>query len=410
MILTRIGDVLTYGAIGLLVCVAVFAVEFSCEFKASCTGGEVGLLRAENYTGGYNNAHAQLMNYSGSAYAYTLCCDTDVNHTLDNDCSNENATIILKAITQNNSHTQVPTVNTYAYDICMALSPGNVTCEYVNSTCSADYNPVLSIASSEENSGLYNQTNAHIGNYSWYTLNVCCQGGNARPTVPVLLYPVDDNQSVFERNITFDWAESTDPDGDAITYDWNLTSSCDAEQNQPGLGSSTYESGELRVDCLYNWSARACDTGGCSAWAETFNFTIASVIGITLQVNNTNFGELAAEAVDNTTDGSPPPFLVRNTGNVNANVTIKADDPLFETSGLGNNSFQYKARVSEAGAYDSGQESWTNVSASFTALFTNLYYTDSNDEAFIDILVRLPATEGAGVKSSTINVTGEYTG
>ena len=38
----------------------------------------------------------------------------------------------------------------------MALSPGNLTCLYVNTTCPANYTGIASIASSEPNDGLYN--------------------------------------------------------------------------------------------------------------------------------------------------------------------------------------------------------------------------------------------------------------
>lgn len=388
----------------------LFAVSFSCQFKTSCTGSEVGFLRVKNDTGGYENAHGQLMNYSGAPYPYTLCCLTDVNHTLDNNCSNENATVILKLFNVTNSHAQVPSINTYGYNACLALSPGNLTCEYVNTSCSADYAPLLSLASSEVNGGLYNQTNAHVANYSYYTLNVCCKGGNAPPTVPVLLSPTNGNDSVFERNVTFDWQDSTDPDGDAITYDFNLTQATCADDYQSGLASSTYTSGELCVDVVYWWKVRACDATSCSAWSSPWNFTIASVMGLSFDVNNTNFGALARNATENTTDNTPPPFVVSNTGNVPLNVTLKALDPLFSTSGLGNDSFQYKARVYEAGAFSSGQTSWANISATPTPLFTNLDYVDAHDAAYIDILVRLPYNEPAGVKSSTLMIGGSYNG
>ena len=162
----------------------VQAVDLTCTFKASCTGGEVGLFRAENDTAGYNNAHIELMNDSGTNYSYTLCCDTDVNHTLDNDCSNENRTVVLRINDTNNTHVQVPGESPqYVYDVCMALSPGNLSCEYVNDTCTPSFSPFFSMASS----GATNTTNAHIANYSEYTLSVCCKGGNSPPSVPVLI-------------------------------------------------------------------------------------------------------------------------------------------------------------------------------------------------------------------------------
>lgn len=391
------------------------AVDFSCHIvtQASCADNttEQGLIRMKNDVGGYNNAHAQLLNYSGNAYPYTLCCDTDGNHVLDNDCANENATIILRTAAESNSHSQVPSVNTYAYTACLALSPGNLTCEYVNDTCSVGYNPLLSMASSETNGGLYNQTNAHVANYSYYTLNVCCKGGNSPPSVPVLTYPTDGNDSVVERNVTLRWQTSSDPDGDPVTYEFNLTSATCMNYNATDLSTESYTpSQELCVDVLYDWTVRACDTSLCSDWATPFNFTVKSVLGLTFLVNNTDFGELSRNETDDTTDDNPPPFTVENTGNVPLNVSFKANDPLFEVSGLGNDTFQYEARVNESNAYDAGssQTSWANVSASYTNLFTNLGYVESADAASINILVDLPYEEPAGSKSSTVQVQGQY--
>ncbi len=407
----RVDRFVALGLLASLFCIGlVQAVDLNCTFKASCSGSEVGLLRAENDSGGYNNAHIELMNDSGTNYSYTLCCDTDVNHTLNNSCSHENRTIVIRINGTNDTHAQEPGIDTYVESVCMALSPGNLTCEYVNTTCSAGYSPFFSMASSESNGGLENQSNAHLGNYTWYTLSVCCQGGNARPSVPILQYPLDGNDSVFERNITFDWQDSTDPDGDEINYTFNLSQATCPDDVYQNVTPSTYTSGELCVDQVFWWKVKACDPYGCSAWSDLWNFTIASVIGVTFDVNNTDFGSMARNTTDNTTDNTPPPFEVNNTGNVKVNVTFKADDPLYDSEYLDNSSFQYKAREYETNAYASGQETWTNVSDTLTALFTNLHYTASHDAAYVDILVDLPYNETAGYKSSIVNITASYNG
>ena len=380
------------------------------------------LDRGERHPRGYNNAHAQLPNataapYNDTAYNNTLCCSTDAGHTLSNNCTNANATAILGLYDVDNSHVQVPGINyttyghpIYNYTACMALSPGNLTCLYVNTTCPANYTGIASIASSEPNDGLYNLTNAHIANYTYYTLNVCCKGGNSPPTVPVLTYPVNNNYTVFERNITFQWNASTDPDSDPITYNFTLNQTTCPSYTASALSATNWTSTKLCVDQLYNWSVQACDPYSCSAWAATSNFTIASVVGITFLVNNTNFGFLNNSNTVNTTGGTPPPFLLANTGNVLLNVTLQANNPLFNTSGLGNNTFQYAARSNESTRYDAAQTSWANVSATYTSLFTNLKYATGLNNASVDILITVPALEGAGAKSSTIQVLGNYTG
>jgi hypothetical protein len=390
-----------------LMCTFVFlptalAVTFSCSFKTSCLANETGLLRAQNDSGEWNNAHAQLMSY-GTLYNYTLCCGTDATHTLDNSCANPNATIVLRLNASTNSHVQIPGVNTYGLSACMALSPGNLSCTYPNSTCSGS-SGILSLASSDSS----NTTNAHVGNYSFYRLNVCCVGGNSPPTVPVLTYPVAGNSSVFERTIAFDWQDSTDPDGDPITYNFSLTNAVCPTINQSGLSPSTYTSSELCVDYLYNWTVQACDPTACSAWASVRNFTIPNTPGLVFVVNNTDFGAVARNTSKNTTTSAPPPFLVENTGNVPLNVTFKANSQLYITSGLGNSSFQYKARENETSAYTGAQTSWTNISASTTALFTSLGYNASADAAYVDILIAPPYNEPAGAKSTTLTVQGSY--
>ena len=393
---------------------------FSCSFRTSCAANatEQGLLRARNDTGGYDDAHAQLMNYTGTAYNDTLCCDTDANHTLDNSCTNQNATTILQLYDVTNNHVQVPGIDyasyghpLYNYTACMALSPGNLTCVYVNTTCPANYTGIASLASSEPNDGLYNLTNAHIAAYGYYTLSVCCKNANTPPTVPVLTYPTDNNGTVFERNVTFQWAASTDADGDPVTYDFNLTQATCPGYNATGLSATSDQpSSELCVDQPYEWTVRACDPYQCSDWAATWNFTIASVAGIGFVTNDTDFGTLNNNDTRNTTGGSPPPFLVENTGNVPLNVSFEATSPLFSSVGLGNDSFQYAARANESSAYASAQTSWTNVSAAYTALFTNLKYQAGLNDASIDVLVRVPAQEAAGTKTSTVQVLGNYTG
>ncbi len=61
-------------------------------------------------------------------------------------------------------------------------------------------------------------------------------GFNSVPSVPVLVYP-SDNQISLETTVMFQWNESTDPDGDTATYDFylctdrDMTSGCITNHN-----------------------------------------------------------------------------------------------------------------------------------------------------------------------------------
>jgi hypothetical protein len=133
-------------------------------------------------------------------------------------------------------------------------------------------------------------------------------------------------------------------------------------------------------------------------------------MGLTFWVNNTNFGAMNNNQTMNTTTGTPPPFVCANTGNVPLNVTLKALNPLFTSSGLGNSSFQYKARENQTGAFNTtvSQMNWANVTAGYTTLFGYLTYSNNLNNAYVDILLTVPVAEGAGAKSSNLSLQGLY--
>jgi len=82
-----------------------------------------------------------------------------------------------------------------------------------------------------------------------------------------LLYPLNNNQSVFERNVNFSWSTADERDGDTVTYNLsaNVTPGLCGAQVAVNPTTTNYTSSELCVDQLYNWTVRACDVDGCSA-------------------------------------------------------------------------------------------------------------------------------------------------
>lgn len=381
-----------------------YAAGLTCEFKKSCNSSQTALLRAQNGTLGYNNTHVQIINYTGTAYNWTLCCN-DQGYTLNNSCDYSGAKTILKAYNVTNSHIQIPSVATYNYDICLAAEDGNLTCDFQNDSCTGTKNAIFSMASTGTNGGLYNTSNAHIGDADRYRLKACCGINATTPSTPILLYPVDGNSSVFERNVVLNWSPSTGTG--QINYTLNLTvapGSCAVEYYVVNFTSTNFTTNRLCVDQVYSWSVIACDDIGCSDWSTPFNFTIASTLGIKFLVNKTDFGTVNITNQYTTETGTP--LVVENDGNVNIDVNIKANDALFTTVPLNRTNFMYRVAENETGSFNTAasQITWYNVTASYTMALINLSDEDANDDAKIHFNVTIPDNEPPGTLTSTLMV------
>lgn len=378
---------------------ATHGATISCSVSSLC-GGAV-LLNLENTSGGYENAHAELTNYSG-AYQHTLCCTSDENHTLSSDCTNASTIPVLLLSNETNAHVQIPSLGTYAHPACLGATYGDITCEYVNDTCSEGFDNITSMASSEGD----NITNAHIGEFDTYRLKVCCRFSNSPPDTPTLLYPVNGNISVFERTPTLQWT-TFEPDGDTVTYNLSLNvtpGSCAVEHQESALSQDNFTTNELCTDQSYNWSVQACDVDGCSAWANVFNFTIESIISLTLLSNSTDFGSLAPLASTDTESGDANPMRVENDGNIYLDITLNATQSLFDQVTLNNTAFRYRGAANESSSFTTSQSTYTNVTATHTTVFGNLSYIDVNDDGLIHYNVTVPFDEAPGEKNTTIIV------
>jgi hypothetical protein len=222
-----------------------------------------------------------------------------------------------------------------------------------------------------------------------------------------LLYPANNNQSVFERYVNFSWSTADERDGDAVTYSLNLTvtpGTCSVQTQLTGLSTTNRTYGELCTDQTYNWTVRACDTDGCSSWATKYNFTIASVLSIVLRNNNTDFGTLNPEDSKDTQYGGVAPFRIENDGNVMANITVNASNSPFTLAALGSTAFQFKARQNETNAYNTtgSQATYTPMDAILKNVLKQLNYSDASDTAYVDINITVPDSEPPGTKSTDV--------
>ena len=240
---------------------------------------------------------------------------------------------------------------------------------------------------------------------------------NSLPTVTLVTPP--DNNLTTDRTPDFNWT-STDADGDSLTYQINLTmigaSTCsDAERTDSGLTDSNYTPTPY-LRCLsdnndyYNWTVRASDDGGSTYgnWTTPWRINVSSVVIISLPTNFTSFGSMLPDVSDNTTDGSPTPFLLQNDGNCMANITMNATD--LWTSISGNSSyFQFKVdnNTLENGSFNwlFSQTSWEQVPNTTQMTIVEINWSDATDSAEIDLLVTIPLDEPPGNKTSTITFT-----
>jgi hypothetical protein len=207
----------------LLVLPLINAAAFSCTIKSgSCNGGETLFIRLNSSEAGAapNNSHAQMADYSGDPYPYSLCCSTDAFRTMTTACDDGNDILLLE--NETNSHvgigtaTGLPAGGGYSYAACLNVSQGTIECEFVE-TCSAGYSGVVSMASSEGNS----QTNAHVASYGYYADNICCRiGGQNPPTVDFANVTPNPTATTREDLLCANGTVS-DLDGDAVTLHYN---------------------------------------------------------------------------------------------------------------------------------------------------------------------------------------------
>ncbi|MEM5798333.1 MAG: right-handed parallel beta-helix repeat-containing protein [Candidatus Aenigmatarchaeota archaeon] len=140
--------------------------------------------------------------------------------------------------------------------------------------------------------------------------------------------------------------------------------------------------------------------------------TILTSITISLPVDTVNFGTMQLGQSDNTTDNSPPPFILQNDGSVPVNITINATQLWYSSLGSGTSSYyQFKTECNESSCVPDPDNdlvtSWTNIPINEQAILacSNLRFIDNQDTVKIHIKVTVPVDEPAGSKNSTVTFT-----
>jgi len=94
---------------------------------------------------------------------------------------------------------------------------------------------------------------------------------NKVPTIPTLVAPTN-NKLCIDNSISFQWDSSTDPDGDAITYQIQVAKDNQFSQIAHTLsGSATNQSISLEKGVAYYWRVKAIDSKNlASDYSSTF--------------------------------------------------------------------------------------------------------------------------------------------
>ena len=159
--------------------------------------------------------------------------------------------------------------------------------------------------------------------------------------------------------------------------------------------------------------------------AGTTSLTVTGTATLAITNNTVQFGSLGQSASSNTRGYSPTPFLLQNDGNVKLNVNISGTD-LFSTTGNPTANYQFAGNTSSNNLTSqcltsiSGCEGTCfNLATNSTTTLTNmplggspvyvigqLNFTDSCDEAEVEISVTVPSNEPTGAKTSGVTFTG----
>ncbi len=230
---------------------------------------------------------------------------------------------------------------------------------------------------------------------------------NSYPLKVNLSYPPKNDSFFTDRKPRFNWTYSSDYENDLISYNFLLSTDKDFTtiiRNTTTTNNSYQYPAYLSLTTQYFWKVRANDSYNHSQWSVTWNFTIQPSTGIVLLNNTIEFGTVAPSQQKNTSFGSPPPFRIRNTGNLEIDINMSATD-LFTTVALGTKYFQVKVNITDEGYsfnMTSSQVNWTNITSGNLSVFRSLNYTDDSDEALIDLYVLVPDAEPPGTLSTNL--------
>jgi hypothetical protein len=289
--------------------------------------------------------------------------------------------------------------STYQANILIGGSGGYST--------SSTYN--LDLLLGQDAIGITNSSN-YIGYLGFFYGSYFGENINYLPDKVVLSLPSDDS-SANDRTPEFSWQAAYDRNSDSLTYqfllskDETFTIPSDLLYNVTSLDALSYTiPSDLDIDTSYFWKVRANDSFGFGEFSDTWNHTVSSLQAIQLTSNSIDFKQLIPGNINDTTNNAPSPFVLRNTGNIDVNVTINASKSPFELQPLNTKYFQAETSNYESGSIDivNSQIIWMYLKGEATSFIKGFNWEDGYDEARIDIKVEVPEGEPVGTKDSSI--------
>ena len=237
---------------------------------------------------------------------------------------------------------------------------------------------------------------------------------NSLPSAPKLVFPYN-NSAITNRTPIFTWNNSIDADSDTLTYQLELDDNpafnnpeINVTKIAEGTTNTSYNAETtLDVDTTFYWRVRADDGTDNGTFSSVSNFTLQSLLSITILTNTVAFGDLGPNQQNNTSSDKPPPFLAENTGNIFSNVTITATS-YFNLSDFPSNNYQFQIEENESGAFNTTKSNmtWINMtSSSVSPHVINLDWQTIKDNFAAAIRILVPDDEPAGAKSSVLTFT-----
>ena len=143
--------------------------------------------------------------------------------------------------------------------------------------------------------------------------------------------------------------------------------------------------------------------------AGTTNASVTSTADITLTTSSVNFGSVAIGIAETTSDGSPAPFVVRNDGSVNIDVTV-GSTALWVQEASTSPYYRVQCRAGTTACGTGSVTSYTTMPiGSATKIIGTLGFTDGSDDNKVDIEITAPNRESQGAKSATVTFTASAT-